>query len=213
MRNKLRFISLLLSLTAITLSGCNSGSSAKSTSKEKGLSVSDSTSAEVSSSSSATSVVPGPTSTTGTSSSGSITSSSTSEESSVVYTAETVASDINAIFSPMLEGAELLSYNSTYDYYEGGLYFDEDGADYSNTQPEQDVLQPPVATLAHYMPEYLEVVSTHFYTSEEDWWKDESGDTVFEAVLRPASESVEVVLYSYCYNNHLIGAVAVSNAE
>lgn len=126
-------------------------------------------------------------------------------EAPVVYTAESVAADIS----------ELLGLNLTNKgtYWGVTINFSQSGVDYSNTQAEEDVLMPVIATLVnYYMPDYLELVGAKYFTSEEDFWEDESGDTAYYAYLEV--EEVGVNLISYCYNGYLLGQISVfSTAE
>ena len=191
---------LLLPLAfSMSLAGCKETKKSSST-------TSDPTSSEV---------VPG-SSEGGSTSQGSSTSEgepSSSEPEEISYSVEQVVADINSTFSSLI-GGDLLSYNSTYGYYSGGLYFDEEGEDYSNTQAEESVLEPVLETYAYYLPEYLGTPSYHFWTSEEDYWEDESGDTVAEIYYGEIPGGLaEVDVVSYCYNNHLIGVVYVYAAE
>lgn len=125
----------------------------------------------------------------------------TSEESSeeIVYTAEMVATDIGTALGVTLTNKET--------YYGGAFNFSQEGVDYSNTQAEEEVLKPVVTTLKSFMPEYLTLVGEKYFTSEEDFWGDSSGDTAYYALL--GVNEVQVELISYCYNNSLIGQISV----
>lgn len=130
------------------------------------------------------------------------------EEQETTYTVEEVVEAINNAFASVLQGGTLLEYDSEDDVYIGVLNFSEDGEDYSNTQAEESVLYPVVYTLMYYMPEFLGEAEYHYWTSEEDFWEDESGDTVSEAFYEVPG-NVGVDLISYCYNGYLIGQVQV----
>ncbi len=217
---KYSFIPLLLCASTLALAGCNLGGSSSKKSKKKSSStetsqVSGSSQEGGSSNSSqgggntSTSQGGGATST----SQGGGGNTSTSGGGETGYTIAEVVSMINSAFSSVISD-DLLEYNSTYDYYSGALDFSEDGVDYSNTQPAESVVKPVVQTLASYIPSSLGSGSYHFWTSSEDYWEDDSGDTVAQI----AYESVPggacfVELIGYCYNGYLIGAVSVFPAS
>ena len=129
-------------------------------------------------------------------------------EPEVVYTAESVAADISSELASY--GISALSYDEDSDSYGKTLNFSEDGVDYSNTQAEEDVLYPVVATLASLMPDYLELVGAKYFTSEEDFWEDESGDTVYYALYSVSEVCVDLI--GYCYLGYLLGQIAVYEA-
>ena len=93
-------------------------------------------------------------------------------------------------------------------YYGITLNFSQDGVDYSNTQAEESVLYPVVATLVnYYMPEYLTIVGAKYFTAEEDFWEDGSGDTAYYAMLSVDEVGIDII--SYCYSGYLLGQIAV----
>lgn len=117
-----------------------------------------------------------------------------------VYSVEEVAGDIGELIGRAL--------NDKGTYWGITLNFSEDGVDYSNTQAEEDVLYPVAATLAmYYMPEYLEILGAKYFTSEEDFWEDESGDTAYYVLLGVDEVSVDII--AYCYSGYLLGQIAV----
>jgi len=230
--NKIKFLPIVLFASAITLASCNflGGSSSKKKSSKKsssgentsltssstkgdsGSSKSGSTggtsksssggSSKSSSSSGKTSSSSGKTS----SSSGGGSSSTSSGGGETGYTLDSVAADINAAFSSVVEeGGDLLQYNSSKGYWFGGLYLDEE----TDTQAPQATLQPAVEFMAAYMPTYLTKVYTHFWTSDEDYWEDESGDTVYEEAYQTPGSEVIVDILGYCYEGYLNGDVYV----
>ena len=202
---KYSFIPLLLCASTLALAGCNlGGSSSKKSSKKKSSSTETS---QVSGSSQA-----GGSSATSTSQGGGNTSSSGGGETT--YTVDQVVSMINSAFSSVIGGGDLLEFNSTYNYYTGGINLSEDGEDYSNPQAAESVLKPVVDMLVSYIPTAFGSYTYHYWTSAEDYWEDESGDTVSQAAYESVPGgacSVEVI--SYCYNSNLLGVVSVFPAS
>jgi len=84
-----------------------------------------------------------------------------------------------------------------------------DGADLTNSQASEELLVVPVSILYSVMPEYLGVYGSHFYTTEEDYWEDESGDTVYSLVLVTPRIEVGVEIIGYVYNGALVGQYSV----
>lgn len=84
-----------------------------------------------------------------------------------------------------------------------------EGSDLTNPQAPEDLLVIPVSILYSVMPEYLSVVDAHYWTSEEDYWEDESGDTVYSVVLATPRIEVGVKLIGYVYNSALVGQYSV----
>ena len=116
------------------------------------------------------------------------------------YTVEGVVYDFGNLLGTTL--------NDSGSYWGITLNFSEDGKDYSNTHASEDVLYPVAATLyQYYSPEYLELVSAKYYTEEEDYWEDDSGDTVYSIYLEVEEVGVEII--SYCYKNKLLGQISV----
>lgn len=216
---KYSFIPLLLCASTLALAGCNlGGSSGKKSSKKKSSStetsqVSGSSQAGGSSATSTSQGGGGGGGATSTSQGGGG-NTSTSGGGETTYTVDQVVSMINSAFSSVIGGDNLLEYNSTYNYYTGGLNFSEDGEDYSNPQAAESVLKPVVDTLVSYIPTAFGSYSYHYWTSAEDYWEDESGDTVSQAAYESVPGgacSVEVI--GYCYNGNLLGVVSVFPAS
>lgn len=209
-----KLLPIVLFASAITLASCNFlGGSTSSKKKSKKSSTGDTTqvtsgesSSSKSSSSGGKSSSSGGSSSGGSSSSGSSSSSSSSSGGGETsYTLDGVAADINAAFSSILGGSDLLEYNATDSRWEGGANVG------SGTDPQsaESVLKPIVDLFVSYMPTYLTKVYSHFWTSEEDYWEDESGDTVYEEAYDTPKSEVEVDIIGYCYNSKLIGQVLV----
>lgn len=213
---KYSFIPLLLCASTLALAGCNlGGSSGKKSSKKKSSSTETSQvsgSSQAGGSSATSTSQGGGSSATSTSQGGGNTSTSGGGETT--YTVDQVVSMINSAFSSVIGGSDLLTYNSTYKYYTGGIDFSEEGEDYSNTQAAESVLKPVVDILVSYIPTAFGSYTYHYWTSAEDYWEDESGDTVSQAAYESVPGgacSVEVI--SYCYNGSLNGVVSVFPAS
>ena len=214
---KYSFIPLLLCASTLALAGCNlGGSSGKKSSKKKSSSTETSqvsgSSQAGGSSATSSSQQGGGSSATSTSQGGGNTSTSGGGETT--YTVDQVVSMINSAFSSAIGGGNLLEFNSTYNYYTGGLNLSEDGVDYSNPQAAESVLKPVVDMLVSYIPTEFGSYTYHYWTSAEDYWEDESGDTVSQAAYESVPGgacSVEVI--SYCYNSNLLGVVSVFPAS
>ena len=123
-------------------------------------------------------------------------------------TVEEVAVDFGTSISAAVGSTVTLEDKDT--YFGITLNFSKEGVDYSNTQAEESVLAPVVSTLASLAPEYLTVVGAKYFTAEEDFWEDGSGDTAYYALL--SVDEVGVDLISYCYNGYLLGQIAVYSA-
>lgn len=213
---KLSVLSLLMCVGSLALAGCNlGGSSGKKSSKKKSSSTETSQvsgSSQAGGSSATSTSQGGGSSATSTSQGGGNTSTSGGGETT--YTVDQVVSMINSAFSSVIGGSDLLTYNSTYKYYTGGIDFSEEGEDYSNTQAAESVLKPVVDILVSYIPTAFGSYTYHYWTSAEDYWEDESGDTVSQAAYESVPGgacSVEVI--SYCYNGSLNGVVSVFPAS
>ena len=218
---KYSFIPLLLCASTLALAGCNLGGSSSKKTKKKSSStetsqVSGSSQDGGSSNSSqgggntSTSQGGGATST----SQGGGGNTSTSGGGETTYTVDQVVSMINSAFSSAIGGSDLLEYNSTYKYYTGGINFSEEGEDYSNPQAAESVLKPVVDLLVSYIPTAFGSYSYHYWTSAEDYWEDESGDTVSQAAYESVpGGACDVEVISYCYNGNLLGVVSVFPAS
>ena len=114
-----------------------------------------------------------------------------------VYSLEEVVGDINSAFAAY--GIALSDKGS---YWGVTLNFSEEGVDYSNTQAEEEVLYPVVATLANFMPDYLQ-----YFTADDDFWEDGSGDTAAYAMFGVDEVGVDII--AYCYSGYLLGQIAV----
>ena len=119
-----------------------------------------------------------------------------------IKSVEDVVADINDALS--LYGVALSDKGT---YWGITLNFSEDGVDYSDTQAASDVLLPVVQALFSFMPDYLELVGAKYFTSEEDFWEDGSGDTVYYAYLEVDELGVDLI--SYCYMGYLLGQMSV----
>ncbi len=127
------------------------------------------------------------------------------EEPVVAKTVEEVAADFGASISAAVGATVTLADKGT--YFGVTLNFSEDGVDYSNTQAEESVLAPVASTLVNLAPEYLTVVGAKYFTAEEDFWEDGSGDTAYYAALSVDEVGVDII--SYCYSGYLLGQIAV----
>ena len=93
-------------------------------------------------------------------------------------------------------------------YYKKAINYSIQGVDYSDTKPASGVLFPVVSDLYSKMPEYLTLYEFRYYATGDDYWGDNSGDTVFRGYLKV--DQVSVLLLSYCYNDCLMGEVTIS---
>jgi len=107
-------------------------------------------------------------------------------------TVDAVTSDIQTTIGSTAQAFNLSSYAP-------------EGADLTNTQAPEDLLVVPVSILYSVMPEYLSVASAHYYTTEEDYWEDESGDTVYSLLLVTPRTEVGVEIVGYVYKDALVG--------
>ena len=103
-------------------------------------------------------------------------------------------------------GAEL-EWDSDYSCYGAAFDMGDEGQTYSDTKAAESVLKPVAEELASAMPSGYTQTSAHYYTSSEDYWEDESGDTVYQIVFEKSEIEVEII--SYCYNDALVGAIYV----
>ena len=133
------------------------------------------------------------------------------EEEGESYSLEKVVEDINTTFAGL--GIEdFLEYDSDYEVYSGGVLFDE-GDSYASGAQEESVLKSGVLTLAQYMPSYLGKATYQFWSGEDDYWEDSSGDTVAQQYYDEVpGGKVAVELICYAYNSRLIGSVSVFDA-
>ena len=132
--------------------------------------------------------------------------SSSSESSSseiITFTAQSVAGDVAEIFfgdSSYIEANSGGSYSLTY-----ALNMGEEGVSYTQDDADEELLCGAINGLLSYLPTYLtKVAGPTFYSSEEDWWEDESGDTAADAFFLTSDSSVVFSLYSYVYNSKLL---------
>lgn len=120
-------------------------------------------------------------------------------EENTAKTVESVVADLEEAFGMQFE-------DETTHY---ALYLDcgEEGVTYSDTKAGESVLKPVTDALLLYMPDYLELAYSHFYTTEEDYWDDDSGDTAYSVELEVDEVTVELI--GYVYNGSLCGQVCV----
>lgn len=185
MRNKLKLVSILLSLAAISLGGCaiNSSSSDASQSSEPQTSI---TSSSSTSSSSATSQ---------SSSESSVPTSSSSEEEPpvVVHSAEETIQDIcSALFGSAVVEEDYFSDG------EDGFYTVVNFGAYG-----EEYLELAVSTVINYLPDYCVEISA----PEAGTWG--SGEAGYFAVYATEDYSVAVELGSYIYNSNLRAQISV----
>ena len=131
------------------------------------------------------------------------------EEEEVSYSVEKVVEDINAAFAALGVEGDLLAYDETYKVYNGGLAIDS-GDDYASGAQEESVLKSGVEFICGYLPEYLGEAGYQFWTGEDDYWEDQSGDTVAEQYYENVPGGLAAVdAICYAYNSQLIVQLTV----
>ncbi len=194
-RNKVLFVTLLASVFG--LASCDLGFIQIGDKKEEVNEQTQSSSSSSQSSSNSSS----DSSSSGSPSSGSSTSTS--------YTLTQIVKLVNDTFKADL-GEDLLEYDSSKGYYAGELDFSVDGEDYSNTKPAESVLTPVVDYMKEVLPSELGKSGYHFWTTAEDYWEDNSGDTVAELYYEEIPGGLaEVDILVYCYEESLLCDVYV----
>lgn len=113
-----------------------------------------------------------------------------------VKTAESVSTDINAIFNGLV-GADIMSWYEDYNCYIGGLNL---GAAKATTDEEhQAELKSATEFVASYLPEYLTTEVSTYETTEDDYYIGLSVD------------EVGVDLFGYLNSDNVIVQIQVSN--
>lgn len=136
-----------------------------------------------------------------------------SSSSAVSYNLAGVVADFEAALSEAFgQAVTFQDMTEDYGFYYFGAYF-ATGAQYDGTATE-DLLKPIVTQLLTIVPEYMENSGDHFFTAEEDYWDDGSGDTAYVQLLDTPDEAVGVQFVSYGYNSKLnVQILIFENAE
>ena len=147
------------------------------------------------------------------SSSASSAPASSSSEPAVSYNLEGVVADFEASLSAAFgQAVTFEDMTEDYGFYYFGAYFAQ-GEQYDGTATE-DLLKPIVTQLLTVVPDYMVDAGDHFFTADEDYWKDGSGDTAYVQLLDTPDEVVGAQFVSYGYNSKLnVQILIFENAE